>query len=131
MLSNSEPGCGLLRNSMRILYVENSARFAQIVTRRYLTEHEVNVVPGLAAARAALAQSSFEAILLDYDLDDGKGDALVFDLQNLAPRPFVVAASSHQGGNDALMAAGADVVCGKMQFSNIEAVLAALPKPRV
>jgi DNA-binding response OmpR family regulator len=111
---------------MRVLYVENHARFAKLTVAQFLASHEVTVVPSVAAARQALAQSAFDAVLVDYDLDDGKGDELVKWLQAQSPRPFVVAVSSHQVGNDALVAAGADVVCSKMQFSNIESVLTQL-----
>lgn len=62
---------------MRILYVENHRRFAKLTVQQFLASHEVVVVPSLAAARQALAQGSFEAVLLDYDLDDGKGVELI------------------------------------------------------
>jgi DNA-binding response OmpR family regulator len=70
----------------------------------------------LAAARQALAQDWFEAVLLDYDLDDGKGVEPIQELQGQARCPILVAVSSHQASNDALVAAGAHAVCSKMQF---------------
>jgi CheY-like chemotaxis protein len=109
---------------MQVLYVENHARFAKLTVAQFLTSHQVMVVPSVAAAQQALTQSTFDVVLVDYDLDDGKGDELVRALQSQSHRPFIVATSSHQNGNDALMAAGADAVCGKMQFANIETVLA-------
>ena len=56
---------------MNILYLENHAVFAEQVTRQFLREHRVTVVPSLAAARSALASGSFDLVLSDYDLDDG------------------------------------------------------------
>ncbi len=114
--------------SMQVLYVENHARFAKLTVAQFLASHQVTVVPSVAAARETLAQSTFDVVLVDYDLDDGKGDELVKELQSQSHRPLVIAVSSHQTGNDALVAAGADAVCSKMQFSNIETVFAQLLK---
>lgn len=108
---------------MRILFVENHARFAEIVVRQFLAEHEVTITGTLAGARALLADTQFEVVLLDYDLDDGKGDVLLPELKALNPPPWVVAASSHAAGNEALQRAGADVVCSKTDFARIQVVL--------
>lgn len=109
---------------MKVLFVENHARFAKVTVTQFLASHEVKVVASVAAARQALAQSAFDVILVDYDLDDGKGDELVRELRTQAQRPIIIASSSHQNGNSALLAAGADAVCDKLKFSNIENVLA-------
>jgi DNA-binding response OmpR family regulator len=111
---------------MKVLYVENHARFAKLTTAQFLASHEVTVVPSVVAARHALAQSTFDVVLVDYDLDDGKGDEVVKWLQFQSHRPLVIAVSSHQAGNDALVTAGANAVCNKMQFANIENVLTQL-----
>jgi len=111
---------------MNILWVENHRRFARIAALQFLGGHAVTVVPSLAAARAALAEQSFETVLIDFDLDDGKGDKLVRELQSSLDRPWIVAASSREAGNRALVAAGADLVCGKLEFSRIGGVLSQL-----
>lgn len=108
---------------MMILWVENHAEFARIATRQFLADHVVVVAPSLAAARTALAGSKFAVVLVDYDLDDGKGDELVRELHQLSDRPLVVATSSHDAGNRLLVEAGAQAVCSKMKFSQIGAVL--------
>jgi CheY-like chemotaxis protein len=113
---------------MQVLYVENHARFAKITVGQFLASHQVTVVPSVVAARQALAQSTFDVVLVDYDLDDGKGDEIVKEIKSQFPHLLIVAVSSHQVGNDALVAAGADAVCSKMQFSNIETVFAQLLK---
>jgi DNA-binding NarL/FixJ family response regulator len=64
-----------------------------------------------------LAEQPFDVVLLDYDLDDGKGTDLIEWIKQQSPRPAVVAVSAHQYGNDALLAAGADAVCSKGRFS--------------
>ena len=108
---------------MRLLWVENHAVFVHVAGRQFLSAHELTVVPSLAAAREALAAEAFDAVLLDYDLDDGKGAELVALVRQLPGRVAVVAASSHEGGNAALLAAGADAACPKAQFAEIESVL--------
>jgi DNA-binding NarL/FixJ family response regulator len=109
---------------VRLLWVENHAVFARMAGRQFLAAHDVTVVPTLAEARAALTAGRFDAVLLDYDLDDGKGASLVGFVRQLPERVAVVAASSHADGNAALMAAGADAACPKTRFADIEAVLA-------
>jgi DNA-binding response OmpR family regulator len=83
----------------------------------------VTTVDSIAAARAAVSADGFDAVLVDYDLDDGKGDVLVGWLSSLASAPVVVAISSHQAGNDALLRAGATAVCPKLRFDQIATVL--------
>lgn len=113
---------------MRLLWVENHAQFAQIATRQFLVGHAVTVASSLVEARTALASGSFDVMLIDFDLDDGKGDELVREIRSSPTRPWVVAASAHDAGNQALAAAGADAICGKLQFASIADVLARLAR---
>lgn len=108
---------------MKILFVENDARFARIAMQQFLANDEVVVVPSLKAAREQLQNSRFDVVLLDYDLDDGKGCELMPVVEKLATRPFVVATSSHETGNAALEKSGADAVCGKMHFRRLPFLL--------
>lgn len=102
---------------MRILWVENHARFVSIALPTFLHAHSVCVVPSLAEARQHLASETFDAILLDYDLDDGKGTELIPDILALSPRPFLIATSAHATGNANLSAAGANAICPKRDFA--------------
>jgi DNA-binding response OmpR family regulator len=111
---------------MKILYLENHAVFAQQVSRRFLMEHRVTVVPTLSAARQELMTSGYEVVLSDYDLDDGKGDVLVREVRAAYPDLPIVAVSSHEAGNAALLGAGASAVCSKMEFHRIAQILAEL-----
>lgn len=111
---------------MKILYVENHGIFATQVSQRFLSAHLVRVVPSLALARDALSKDHFDLLIVDYDLDDGKGDAFVGEARGAYPDLKIVASSSHEAGNAALMKAGANAVCGKMDFENINAVIAGL-----
>ena len=110
---------------MKILLVENHVVFADLVTRQFLAAHEVVAVPTLSAARSALLVAQFDAFLVDFDLDDGKGDVLVRELvaQKLPGR--IIAISSHDAGNTALLRAGAHACCPKGRFREIGPVLAA------
>jgi CheY-like chemotaxis protein len=108
---------------VRLLWAENHAVFARTAGRQFLAAHQLTVVPSLAQAQAALATQSFDVLLVDFDLDDGKGTALVEFVRQLPGRLAVVAASAHEDGNAALLEAGADAVCPKARFAEIEAVL--------
>ena len=114
---------------MKLLFVENHEEFAAVVIGAFLSQHEVTRVASVSAARAALTRGSFDAVLVDYDLDDGKGDLLVAWLVAArSPAPPTVAISSHEHGNNALMRAGANAACPKPQFHRIAEVLATLTK---
>ena len=109
-----------------LLWVENNARFLKAVAGVFLTSHSLTVIGDLAGARKLMTERNFDVILLDYDLDDGKGDALLADIALLNPKPPVIATSSHDRGNQALLAAGADVICGKTKFTDIDSVVKGL-----
>jgi CheY-like chemotaxis protein len=108
---------------MKILYVENHAVFADNVLRQFLSPHSVTVAPSLVAARQALKDGSFDLLLVDYDLEDGKGDELVSELKAHDRTILVIGVSSHDEGNAALLQAGAAAVCSKMRFDRIQSVI--------
>jgi DNA-binding response OmpR family regulator len=110
-------------DGVKILFVENHAVFAANVTREFLSQHAVTVVPSIAAARQARVASSFDVVLVDYDLDDGKGDEFVRELRAGDERIVIAGVSSHDDGNAALRRAGASAICSKMHFDQIESVL--------
>ena len=60
------------QNTMKILWVENNQRFADIALRCFLEPYSVDIVPSVASAREVLHDTRFYLIMLDYDLDDGK-----------------------------------------------------------
>ena len=73
---------------MNVLWVENHATFVRR-TLSFLAGHAVTVVPSLAGARAALGRGTFDAVLVDFDLDDGKGVELVRELHTRPGRPLL------------------------------------------
>jgi len=102
--------------------------FATQVCRQFLSAHSVRVVSSLAAARDAPATDSYDLLIVDYDWDDGKGDELVRAGRVLQPQLKIVAASSHDAGNTALLKTGASVVCCKMEFQKIQPVIDSLAR---
>ena len=108
---------------MRILLVENHQLFAETVRREFLASHDVAVAPSLDLARVLLSRQTYDVVLVDFDLDDGKGTDLVVELRAAGFRGRVIAVSSHQRGNDLLLKAGADACCPKMKFAEISKFL--------
>jgi CheY-like chemotaxis protein len=116
---------------VNILYLENHAVFAEQVTRQFLSAHHVTVVPSLSAARSSLATGGFDLVLSDYDLDDGKGEEFVRECHATHPLLPIIAVSSHDVGNAALVAAGASAVCSKMEFDGIQKVIGKFQHERI
>lgn len=114
---------------MKLLYAENHERFAETVVAQFLPEHSVTVCPTVSEAVARLSTDSWDAVLIDYDLDDGKGDVIAWFASGLRPRPRLIACSSHERGNQAILTAGADAICGKMEFHRINEVLSRPSSP--
>jgi len=108
---------------MRILFVEDNDRFARIVVNSFLKQYEVEIAVDVSTAFDILKTQEFDVVRVDYDLPDGKGDAVAKFAATLLPSPFIVAVSSHDAGNAALIEAGAKVSCSKMRFSGIARVL--------
>jgi DNA-binding response OmpR family regulator len=108
---------------MRVLFVENHHVFAETVIDQFLQDYEVVLAPTVAEAKAVLTQS-FDVVLVDYDLPDGKGTEVVRALRAMHFRGNVVAVSSREEGNAELRAAGAKVTCAKRDFRAIAAAIA-------
>jgi CheY-like chemotaxis protein len=111
---------------MKLLFVEDHAAFVKTVIPLFMSEHAVTVAPSIAAAREELSTGSFDALLVDYDLPDGKGDEVVREVRDTGSRVPIVAVSSHDAGNARLLDAGANVVCAKRAFSIMGATLGGL-----
>ncbi len=111
---------------MKILMVEDNPTFSALACNNFLTSHDVKVAATLKAARSALDSESFDAVLVDFDLPDGKGNQLVTWIRQRPPTQKVpiVAISSHERGNRRLLAAGANTTCSKMHFKKITKALA-------
>src|SRR4051794_26237369 len=104
---------------MRILFVDNHPEFTSVVRAAFLSKHDVVVMPTITAARAAAEGSTFDVALVDYDLDDGKGDDFVRWVRAASMALTIIAVSARADGNEALVRAGADRVCAKTEFASI------------
>jgi len=111
---------------VRILFVENHEVFASTVIPQFLADHRVDVVPTAMQAHEAIEEGDHDAVLGDFDLDDGKGADLVARIRRRGLTLKVVGVSAHEQGNAALRDAGADAICAKLEFHRIGEVLAAL-----
>ncbi len=111
---------------MRLLFVENHATFADVVIDQFLADHDVVLRATVAGTRALIRDDlAFDAVLVDYDLDDGKGVEVIDALRAAGYQGLTVVVSAHHEGNESLMRAGAHVVCAKAEFAGIDRVLAA------
>src|SRR5438093_8123563 len=108
---------------MRILFVEDNARFSAVVVREFLAAHDVTVAPTLLQARWLLKQNTFDAALLDGDLPDGFGEELLEELHAAGLRGRVVAVSVMAAHNARLLDMGAVAAVGKLEFARIGEVL--------
>jgi len=115
---------------MKILFVENHALFAATVVDQFLCLHELTIVPTVTAALAAVEHGPFDVLLVDYDLDDGKGDQVVRHVRARGIDVPIVAVSARPEGNQAMIDAGADALCHKRDFARIERVLASAQMAR-
>lgn len=111
----------------RLLLVENHLVFARTVIEEFLTEYEVDVVTTVARAHAAIEEGAvYDCVLVDYDLDDGKGDELIGVVRVISPEMPIVGVSARAGGNARLLAAGANMVCAKSDFTRVPRMLRSL-----
>lgn len=104
---------------MHLLLVENHELFAATVVEHFLQGMCVEICGSVSAAKTLLRASEFDAVLVDYDLDDGKGAELVTWLRGWGYAGAVIAVSGREEGDEALLRAGASSVCHKRDFPQI------------
>jgi len=109
---------------MRILFIENHSVFAKTVTQTFLADHQVKIVPSMQLALEELESNiHYDLTLIDYDLDDCKGDEIAIIIKKTYPNIKIIATSSHSKGNNLILNAGANAICGKMNFKYIQSVI--------
>ncbi|WP_372365788.1 response regulator [Candidatus Uabimicrobium sp. HlEnr_7] len=116
---------------IKILYVENNCRFVETVCKAFLSEYDVTVVPTINNAKKLAQQQQFTIFIVDYDLDDGKGSEFVRYVRQKKDDSFIIAASSHQKGNEELVNAGANFICAKCHFDKINFILQKLSENNI
>jgi DNA-binding response OmpR family regulator len=109
--------------TLKILFVENHSIFAQQAIAHFLSAHQVTVVPSLSTARSSLSTDQFDLLLVDYDLDDGKGEELARDLRQAGNKIRIIGVSAREEGNAILLHAGVDAICSKMEFNRIQELI--------
>lgn len=105
--------------NLKILFVENHPHFAKVVIKQFLANHDVMVVTSVAEAKEKCRSGKYDLALVDFDLDDGKGDEFVLYVKSIELRLPIIACSSHEQGNVTMVQAGAIAICSKMDFKNI------------
>jgi DNA-binding response OmpR family regulator len=114
---------------MRILFVEDHRVFAETVASEFLAGDVVEIAGSVAAARDAIgAEAAFDAVLVDYDLPDGKGTEVIRQLRAVRFPGVIIAVSAKDHGNAELQAAGAHVICRKAELHRIATTLARQPR---
>ena len=107
---------------VKILFIEDNAQFVATVREAFLSDVELELAASVAEAKSKLGPN-FDAYLVDYDLPDGKGTAVVEAIRRADPLTPVIAISSHEEGNEALVQAGATESCPKADFSRLRSRL--------
>ncbi|MCG7499705.1 response regulator [Vibrio sp. Of7-15] len=100
---------------MNIFYVENHQAFIAAVKREFLLDHNIHVVGNVCSAKEEF-NDSYDLVLCDYDLDDGKGTEVITHIRKINSKIPIIAVSSHEKGNKLLVKAGANSICSKMEF---------------
>jgi DNA-binding response OmpR family regulator len=108
---------------MKILFVENHSEFVAIAIREFFADASVRVAASVEQAKKEMATTTFDVILVDYDLEDGKGTQVIEHARRKEENTPIIAISSHPFGNQRLLASGADAVCAKTHFRGIKKVL--------
>ena len=109
---------------MLVLFVENNETFAQTVISAFMADMDVEVIGSVPGAIDRLRNAPpFDAMLVDFDLDEGKGTQVVEFAREAGFTGRIVAVSSHEPGNTALLKAGADAVCPKADFGSLRSTL--------
>ena len=107
--------------------VENHAVFAETVSGEFFPDDDVTVSPSMAGGLARVAEEeTFDAVLVDFDLDDGLGTDLVQRMRAEGYQGLMVAVSAKEEGNKVLVREGADVACNKLEFGSLRGLLDSL-----
>ena len=108
---------------MNVLYVENNVHFYNAVKKEFFSEYKLSSVPTIREAIEELAENQYDLVLVDYDLDDGKGVVLVKEIRKTNNKIPIIAVSSHEEGNSEMLCSGANAYCKKLDFKNIISVI--------
>lgn len=114
---------------LRVLFVDDQPARAFAAIEPYLQDFWTSLVFSVADAKHWISREAFAVILVDYDLDDGKGTGVVQAARACQPNALVIAVSDHELGNRALLRAGADAICRKGDLHGLRALVEVLANP--
>lgn len=110
----------------RVLYIEDDAAIQQVIGYSLETDVDIVAAQSLSEARDALANESFDVVLLDLNLPDGSGFEILEELPDQLP---VVIFSALELDQDTLGRAAAVLIKSRHREHDVAAaVLAALPR---
>ena len=85
---------GRLKNTFRILLVEDMASFRGAVSQLLGVYNDITEAESLATARAILERESFDVVVLDKGLPDGDGIDLLTEIKASHPNTVVIVLTS-------------------------------------
>ncbi len=91
--------------SNRVLIIEDETELSGLI-KRFLSKrsYEVTCVENLTSAILLLQSNSFDAIILDNNLPDGKGLDIIPTINYVQNKPKIIAMSAMQVRDEALKA---------------------------
>ncbi|MGE4131412.1 MAG: sigma-54-dependent transcriptional regulator [Bdellovibrionales bacterium] len=83
-----------MKSNFKILLVEDMESFRGAVSQLLGVYNDIHEAADLSSARAALAKSVFDVVVLDKGLPDGDGIDLIADIKELNPNAVVIVLTS-------------------------------------
>ena len=108
---------------MKILLVEQHAQFANVVIDQFMKDLNIEIQTSLQDAWTALSDGEFDVALISDKYDDGTGEELLTSIKSNNLTVKTVAIAAYEDSNLKLRDAGADAICSKMDFSDIQTVI--------
>ncbi len=105
----------------QLLYIEDNKAFREEVARTFLSEYAIEFATTVSDALEKCSKNRYDALLLDYDLAEGKGSDFLREFDKSIP---IIAVSAFEENNDILLGMGASVKCAKREMSKIADIVA-------
>jgi signal transduction histidine kinase len=85
----------LVRRS-KILHVEDDQDFAEVLAGAFGTTADLKNAEGESTARRMIAEEQYDLVILDWELQDGDGSALIADIQREQPGTPIIALTAKE-----------------------------------
>ena len=93
-----------------VLHVEADSDIQEIVAQICKPIADFESANSIQAAKQRLLESSFDLLLLEWDMPDGQGQAVLDSLKQLKQAPPVIILSASEAGNQQLDEVEAEVI---------------------